>query len=190
MNKTKTLLLELSTPYKEVMLMKITKKKFTEFVKFGITRDEFDDLAGELEIHNIFSASTYESGGYDVDLYLDGKSVSGFDQYFQSLLAAKQPEEEPSVVLRSTKSNRTTYYIYWERFFKRNTYKCRVKGEFTLDKLTMFFPTDIQIGNQLLTGFECMYDSNDFEEDSINFSDDEIYLIDSSGKRFDFDVHN
>jgi hypothetical protein len=190
MNKSKAHLLELSTSSKEVMLMKITKKKFNEFLKFGITRDEFDDLAGELELHNIFSSSTHELGGYDVDLYLDGKSVSGFEQHFHSLLAAKQPDDEPTVVLHTTKLNRTTYYIYWERFFKRNTYKRRTQDEFLLDKFTLFFPKDIQVGNQVLNGFECMYDGNDFEEDSINFGSDEIYLIDSSGARFDFDIHN
>jgi hypothetical protein len=190
MNKSKTHLLELSTSSKEVMLMKITKKKFAELLKFGITRDEFDDLAGELEMHIIFSSSTHESGGYDVDLYLDGKSVSGFEQHLHSLLAAKQPDREPTVVLRSTKTNRTTYYIYWERFFKKNIYKRRIQGEFLLDKFTMFFPKDIQVGNQVLNGFECTYDGNDLDEDSINFGSDELYLIDSSGKRFDFDIHN
>ena len=190
MTKIKSHLLELSAPSKEVMLMKITKKRFIELRENGIEREAFEDLSSKLEIHTIFSTSTFKKDGYGVDLYLDGKSVSGFDQHFKSLFDAKAPDVDPEVVLHTTKSNRTTYYIYWERFFKGNRHQLRFKDDFALEKVSLFFPSDVQVGDQTLSGFEVMYDGNDFEEVSVDFSGDELYLIDSLGEKFDFEIYD
>jgi len=189
MTKMNSHLLEFSAPLTEVMLMKITKKIFNEIKINGIERETFEDITSELEGHTIFSSSTFKSDGYEMYFYLDGKEVSGFEQHFKSLLNSKQ-QEEPEVVLKKTKSNRNTHYIYMERFYKGNSYQCRIKNDFNLDKLRIFFPRDLLIGDKIISGFDLMYDGNDFDCDSINFSGEELYLIDSAGQKFEITIYD
>ena len=191
MKKSKSHLLEFSSPFIEVMLLKISKKKFTEIINYGIERDDFDDLASKLEGKTFFAASTFESGGYDANLYLDGEPVVGFDSHFRNLLARKDPDTDPTIALNSSKSNRTTYYVYWNRFFKSTSYHCRFKDDFSLDKFNLFFPRDVLVGDETLSGFEVSYDCDEMEvSEELDFGGDELWLIDSDGKKVQFNIND
>ena len=191
MKKSKSQLLEFSSPFIEVMLLKISKKKFTEILNYGIEKDDFDELASKLEGKTIFAASTFESGGYDVHLYLDGTPVVGFDSHFQNLLARKVPDTEPTIALNSNKSNKITYYIYWFRFFKSTSYHCRFKDDFSLDKFNLFFPREVLVGDETLSGFEASYGDDEMEvTEALDFGGDELNLIDSTGKKVQFNIND
>ena len=191
MKKSKSHLLEFSSPLIEVMLLKISKKKFTEILNYGIERDDFDDLASKLEGETIFAASTFESGGYYADLHLDGEPVVGFDSHFQKLLKRKVPDTEPTIALNSSKSNKINYYIYLFRFFKSTSYHCRFKEDFNLDKFRLFFPRDVLVGDEILSGFEVDYGDYDMDfSEELDFGGDELWLIDSTGKKFQFCIND
>jgi hypothetical protein len=191
MKKSKSHLLEFSSPYIEVMLLKISKKKFTEILNFGIERDDFEELASKLEGETIFAASTVKSGGYYADLHLDGEPVVGFDSHLQKLLKRKVPDTEPTIALNSSKSNRTTYYVYWNKFFKSTSYHCRFKDDFNLDKLSLFFPRDVLVGDETLSGFEVSYGDDSMDDsEELDFGGDELWLIDSTGKKFQFCIND
>lgn len=169
--------------------MKITKKRAIELIKNGINQEDFECLLSEIDSCTLFDASTYEPGGHGVELYLNGKPVSGFQKHFGKLLELNGDNSEHKSPIPPTKANRVTYYIYLERFYKRVHWESKLTSEFSLDKISLFFPSTLRIGELTLSGFEFMYDNDDLEEASSNFSGDEIYIIDSNGKIMKFEIN-
>jgi hypothetical protein len=184
MTKAKSNRLEFSSPAKEVMVLKITKKKFLEYQKHGITQVEFDEgLLDKLESNTIFDTTTYESGGYEVDLYLDGVSVNGFKEHLEKIISQGDSNKDIERLKRS--ASRKSYYFCYERFYKAKFFEMKISGNFDLQKIDAFLPRKVEINNQILSGFELSYNGNDFHEVGLDFGGDTLFMFDSDGNQFD-----
>jgi hypothetical protein len=184
MKETPYHLLTLFSSEIEMLLMKVTKEKFNEYLSEGFPQDDFEDLEQNTE----FSGLIYDELTM---LSIDENEMPNFHKLFKAKynLAIKEYEKKyPKRLDVKNKKTNVEYAVVGERWIKRSWHTLEIYEEFDFTKLNIEISRDSYFGrDDYAQTFSLNYAGKEFEfKENYGADSDDFYLMTSLGDRSEF----
>jgi len=178
-------LLTFIAPQTELCVKKISEDEFVQLTSIGISEEECNDFLSDLQNETIFIAPVNDVHMQRISLLVNNELINDFQKYFDKIYKALKKNDK----LESADQNDESYFVVWDRYYKRTFWNLNITEDFDLKKFSIQPVIENLSDGTKYLGFFPYYNNEmfDFAEDS-GFDVDSIFVIDSNKIRHSIEI--